>query len=111
MMIPPVQGFDINAFQPAGAGQAAGLSTGGLGAPSAAGAPTPFLDTLKSAISSADQINSDASQQVTGVLTGTGGDVHSAMIAVEKADLSFQMMMQVRSKIVAAYQEISRMPF
>ena len=38
-------------------------------------------------------------------------DVHSAMIAVEKADLSFQLMMQVRSKIVAAYQEISRMQF
>jgi len=37
--------------------------------------------------------------------------VHSAMIAVEKADLSFQMMLQVRNKIVAAYQEISRMNF
>jgi flagellar hook-basal body complex protein FliE len=33
------------------------------------------------------------------------------MIAVEKADLSFQMMLQVRNKIVAAYQEVSRMNF
>jgi flagellar hook-basal body complex protein FliE len=111
MTIPPIQGFDISAFQPAGTGQAAGISTGSLGAPPATGAPAPFLDTLKSAISSADQLNSSASQQVSGVLNGTGGDVHSAMIAVEKADLSFQMMMQVRTKIVAAYQEISRMPF
>lgn len=37
--------------------------------------------------------------------------LHSAMIAVEKADLSFQLMMQVRNKIVSAYQEISRMQF
>jgi len=33
------------------------------------------------------------------------------MIAVEKADLSFQLMMQVRNKIVAAYQEVSRLQF
>jgi flagellar hook-basal body complex protein FliE len=32
------------------------------------------------------------------------------MIAVQKADLSFQMMMQVRNKIVSAYQEIMRLP-
>ncbi len=45
------------------------------------------------------------------LLEGNGMDVHSAMIAVEKADLSFQLMMQVRNKIVSAYQEISRMQF
>jgi len=44
-------------------------------------------------------------------LSGEGGDVHTAMIAVEKADLSFQLMMQVRNKVVQAYQEISRMQF
>jgi flagellar hook-basal body complex protein FliE len=48
---------------------------------------------------------------VAGVLAGNGADVHSALIAVEKADLSFQLMMQVRNKIVSAYQEISRMQF
>jgi flagellar hook-basal body complex protein FliE len=111
MMIPPVQGFDFAAIQPAPAGQAAGLSTGSIGASSAADGQSPFLDTLKSAIGTADQLGNSASQQVAGVLTGTGGDVHSAMIAVEKADLSFQMMMQVRNKMVQAYQEISRMPF
>jgi len=52
-----------------------------------------------------------AEDKVAGVLQGDGGDVHSALIAVEKADLSFQLMMQVRNKIVSAYQEISRMQF
>ena len=45
------------------------------------------------------------------MVSGQGADVHSAMIAVEKADLSFQLMMQVRNKIVDAYQQISQMPF
>jgi flagellar hook-basal body complex protein FliE len=45
------------------------------------------------------------------VLSGNGADVHSALIAVEKADLSFQLMMQVRNKIVAAYQQVSQMQF
>ena len=36
-------------------------------------------------------------------------DLHSVMLALEKADLSFQMMMQVRNKFVQAYQEIMRM--
>ena len=45
------------------------------------------------------------------LLNGNGADLHRAMIAVEKADLSFQLMMQVRNKIVAAYQEVSRLQF
>jgi flagellar hook-basal body complex protein FliE len=44
-------------------------------------------------------------------LAGHGEDLHSALLAVEKADLSFQLMMQVRNKIVQAYQDIARMPF
>jgi len=57
------------------------------------------------------QLQSQAETKVAGVLEGSGGDVHTALIAVEKADLSFQLMMQVRNKIVSAYQEISRMQF
>jgi len=57
------------------------------------------------------ELQSQAESKVAGVLEGSGADVHSALIAVEKADLSFQLMMQVRNKIVSAYQEISRMQF
>jgi flagellar hook-basal body complex protein FliE len=45
------------------------------------------------------------------MLGGHTADVHDAMIAVQKADLSFQLMMQVRNKVVAAYQEVERMQF
>ena len=83
---------------------AASLAPGGASGPG-------FRKVLDSAIDDIQQLESQAETKVAGVLGGSGTDVHSAMIAVEKADLSFQLMMQVRNKIVSAYQEISRMQF
>ena len=70
-----------------------------------------FVDSLRSAMDQVDRLQGTAEQKVSAMLNGTGMDVHGAMIAVEQADLSFQLMMQVRNKIVQAYQEISRMQF
>jgi len=70
-----------------------------------------FGDVLKDAVRQVDDLHAEASVKVSELLAGQGGDVHSAMIAVEKADLTFQLMMQVRNKVVQAYQEISRMQF
>jgi len=70
-----------------------------------------FLETLQQSIDQAEGAQGDAATQVAQLLNGRGADLHSAMIAVEKADLSFQLMMQVRNKIVQAYQTISNMQF
>lgn len=70
-----------------------------------------FLETLRSAVEQVGQLQSEADSTVTNMLNGNGQDVHSAMIAVEKANLAFELMLQVRNKIVSAYQEVSRMPF
>jgi len=70
-----------------------------------------FMETLRGAMDQTKDIQGAVDAKVAGLLDGSGMDVHSAMIAVEQADLSFQLMMQVRNKIVAAYQEISRMQF
>jgi flagellar hook-basal body complex protein FliE len=70
-----------------------------------------FLDSLKSAISDVDAQQDDAQTRVANLLEGKGEDVHTAMIAVERAQLSFQLMMQLRNKVVAAYQEVARMQF
>jgi len=70
-----------------------------------------FLDTLQRSMDQAEGAQGDAATQVVQLLNGQGADLHSAMIAVEKADLSFQLMMQVRNKIVQAYQQISSMQF
>ena len=70
-----------------------------------------FVETLRGAMDQVQALQSASDKTTAALIEGSGMDVHSAMIAVEKADLSFQLMMQVRSKIVAAYQEISRMQF
>ena len=70
-----------------------------------------FLETLQQSMDQVESAQGDAAIQVAQLLNGKGADLHSAMIAVEKADLSFQLMMQVRNKIVQAYQQISNMQF
>jgi flagellar hook-basal body complex protein FliE len=58
-----------------------------------------------------NNLQSAAEQKVTGLLTGNGQDVHAATLSVEKASLAFDLMLQVRNKVVSAYQEISRLQF
>jgi len=70
-----------------------------------------FGEQLESAFSGVDIAQQDAEYKVNSMLAGGGTDVHDAMIAVQKADLSFQLMLQVRNKVVQAYQEIERMQF
>ncbi|MFY9676136.1 MAG: flagellar hook-basal body complex protein FliE [Terriglobales bacterium] len=70
-----------------------------------------FGDTLRSAISSVDQLNQSSDSQVTELLKGDRQDVHNVMIAIEKADISYQLMLQVRNKILNAYQEVSKLQF
>ncbi len=80
-------------------------------APSGAADGGKFLETLQQSMDQVEGAQGDAATQVAQLLNGKGADLHSAMIAVEKADLSFQLMMQVRNKIVQAYQQISNMQF
>ena len=68
-----------------------------------------FMDSLKSAIGKVNDTQLEAGRAVGALMTGETQDLHTTLIAVQKADLSFQMMMQVRNKIVQAYQEIMRM--
>ncbi|MBI1820266.1 MAG: flagellar hook-basal body complex protein FliE [Nitrospirae bacterium] len=69
----------------------------------------PFLEMLKDSLSQVDQNQKSAEEAVKGLETGSHQNIHQTMIALEKADLSLQMMMQVRNKILSAYEEISRM--
>jgi flagellar hook-basal body complex protein FliE len=86
------------------------LGVSGTTSPASEG-KTDFGQTLQETMKKVEDLQTEAEKQVEGMVSGKGADVHSAMIAVEKADLSFQLMMQVRNKIVDAYQQISQMPF
>jgi len=76
-----------------------------------AGDGADFSSTLQTAVSQISSLQTDAQNKVAGLLSGNGEDIHSAMLAVEKANVSFEMMVQVRNRIVQAYQTISQMPF
>jgi flagellar hook-basal body complex protein FliE len=70
---------------------------------------TGFGEILKDAISTVNELQKQSDQEMQKLMTGESQDLHTTVIAMQKADLSFQMMMQVRNKIVQAYQEIMRM--
>ena len=72
-------------------------------------AGSSFADTLKESIDKVSQLEKEANQQTETLVKGQGQDIHNTMIAIEKADLSFQLMMQIRTKIINAYEEIMRM--
>lgn len=71
--------------------------------------PESFKALLSNALKEVDSAQKASDQQIQDVLSGDIQDVHSAMIAMQKADLSFQMMMQVRNKLIEAYHEVIRM--
>jgi flagellar hook-basal body complex protein FliE len=70
-----------------------------------------FGGVLASALQQVNQLSGGAEQQIGSLLKGGNADMSTVMIAVEKADVAFQLMMQVRNKIVSAYQDIERMQF
>jgi flagellar hook-basal body complex protein FliE len=70
-----------------------------------------FGDVLKNAINQVSNLEGSAQQQVGTLLQGGNADMSKVMISVEKADVAFQLMMQVRNKIVSAYQDIEKMQF
>jgi flagellar hook-basal body complex protein FliE len=72
-------------------------------------ATTSFSDVLKDSISKVAELEKEANQQTEQLTKMESQDIHNTLIAVEKADLSFQLMMQIRNKIINAYEEIMRM--
>jgi flagellar hook-basal body complex protein FliE len=73
--------------------------------------PTPFSELLTDAVGQVDQLENQAHVAVSGLMTGSGVDVHQAMIATEKASMSFELALAVRNKAVQAYQQVIGMQF
>lgn len=68
-----------------------------------------FADTLQQAIGNVNELQKTSDKKIQELSTGRTDDVASVMIATEKADIALRTMMQVRNKIIDAYQEIMRM--
>ena len=57
----------------------------------------------------ANDVQLQANHAVDALVTGQTQDLHQTMVALQQADVSFQLMMQIRNKLVTAYEEIQRM--
>lgn len=79
------------------------------GAAGGAEAPKSFADTLKEAINSTNVAQKEADVKMQELATGKNQNIHDVMLSAEKADISLRLMVQVRNKIIEAYQDIMKM--
>ena len=68
-----------------------------------------FADTLAKSLDKVNTLQKEADVAIQDFVTGDTRNIHETMIAVGKADLAFRLTMQVRNKMVEAYQEVMRL--
>jgi flagellar hook-basal body complex protein FliE len=73
------------------------------------GSPT-FGETLGRTIADVNRLQLDAARAATEVASGQGADMTEALVTIQKADVAFQFALQIRNKLLEAYQEVMRMP-
>jgi flagellar hook-basal body complex protein FliE len=76
--------------------------------PTSAAPAGGFMSSLQQAISKANDLQLQANQATDALMTGQTQNIHQTMVALQEADVSFQLMMQIRNKLVTAYEEIQR---
>lgn len=96
-MAAPITSVSIPAISPP--------SLSGPGAQGGAG----FHELLAGAIRQVEQSGADARLSTERFLAGENEEVHQVVLATQKAELAFELFMQVRNKVVQAYQEVMRM--
>jgi len=68
-----------------------------------------FGETLKELLTTVNNDQHTAAQKVQEIITGQSQNLAEAMTALEESRLSFQLMLEIRNKLVESYQEINRM--
>lgn len=80
------------------------IDTAGASGPSGS-----FGSVVRDAVESLDQSQKASAEEVARAVTGESPDLHRTIIALQSADLGFQFALQVRNKVINAYEEIMRM--
>ncbi len=68
-----------------------------------------FADVFAGAVRNVEAYGRDASASVERFLNGEGEELHNTILATQRAEMAFDLFLQMRSKVVSAYQEIMRM--
>lgn len=72
------------------------------------GSTTDFAQELKNAMGNVNQMQIDGERAMSDIATGSVKDLHQAAIAIDKAEISMKLMLEVRNKALNAYKEITR---
>ena len=67
-----------------------------------------FADTLKSALNDVNDIQKDSENAIGDMATGQVKDLHQAALAINKAEISMKLMLEIRNKALNAYKELGR---
>jgi len=94
--ISPISPIQLPDLQPRAA---AGLEGGG----------GEFQNLLTQAIGGVERLRGDANQTVERFLSGDGEEVHTVALATQRAELAFETFLQIRNKVVSAYQAVMQM--
>lgn len=97
----------------AGLGNIAGLSSAELLAKKSATTASPdsgqdFASLLKAGVEDVNKLQKTSEKAMSDIATGQVKDLHQAAIAIDKAEMSMKLMLEVRNKAVSAYKEILR---
>lgn len=72
---------------------------------------TSFGQWLNQSLKSVNQLRTDADTSVLKLATGENKDIHGTMIKMQKAEITTNLMIEIRNKVISAYDEIKRMSF
>jgi len=92
-----------------GGGMAAPLGASTLGASGLGSGGSTFQSVLFEAVQQVEYYQSNASASIGRFVSGEGEELHLVALATQQADLAFNLFMQVRNKVISAYQEVMRM--
>lgn len=81
----------------------------GIASAGASQAKNTFQQVLESTINTVDGLQKNAGDTVQKFLSGQNEDIHTTVLATQQAEMAFQLGLQVRNKVVSAYQEIMKM--
>ena len=122
VMTPPAGGLSAHAAKDLAASAAKSISPAELqqlgsvnsdtalqSSGSVAGSGSNFANVLGNLVNEVNQKQAAAGSAVTGLLSGQNVPLHQAMISMEEANVSFQMMVEVRNRLLDSYQELMRM--
>lgn len=102
-MTPGLEGAPVTSVRGAFPGR-------GLEGASETGKTTSFGDLIGDLVSEVDAKSKSAEAEVRKLMVGESSSIHGSMIAMQEAGVAFTLLLEVRNKLVEAYQELIRMP-